>query len=137
MNKRCKNKTNPQKVAKGWSNIFEEAAWLEGWVKAGYGWAATHFANRHRLSENSCGSNLIVIDIDGDTTLGRFWQTDTARNWCLALLIHRLVILKQEHRFRALFPLERELQTVSEHRGAYWLVVNRLLADLGFDQLQR
>ena len=135
MNKRCKNKTNPQKVAKGWSNIFEEASWLEGWVKAGYGWAATHFANRHRLSENSCGSNLIVIDIDGDTTLARFWQTDTARQWCLATYTSSSHT-EQEHRFRALFPLERELQTVSEHRGAYWLVVNRLLADLGFDRLK-
>ena len=80
---------------------------------------------RHRLTENSCGSNVIVIDIDGDTTLARFWQTDTARNWCLATYTSSSHT-EEEHRFRALFPLERELQTVSEHRGAYWLIVNRL-----------
>ena len=43
VNKNCKNKTNPQKVAKGWLNIYEDVEWLEGWVKAGYGWTATHF----------------------------------------------------------------------------------------------
>ena len=135
VHKKCKNKTNPQKVAKGWSNILEDVEWLEGWVKSGYGWAATHFAGRHRLTENSCGSNVIVIDIDGDTTLARFWQTDTARNWCLATYTSSSHT-EEEHRFRALFPLERELQTVSEHRGAYWLIVNRLLADLSLDRLK-
>ena len=135
VHKGCKNKTNPQKVAKGWLNIYEDINWLEGWVKAGYGWCATHFVERHRLTEHSCGSNVIVIDIDGDTTLARFWHTDTARQWCAATYTsssHTEV----EHRFRALFPLEKELQSVSEHRGAYWLVVNRLLADLGFDKLK-
>ncbi len=131
----CKNKTNPQKVAKGWLNINEDVQWLEGWVKAGFGWCSTHFAGRHRLTENSCGSNVIVIDIDGDTTLARFWQTDTARAWCSATYTSSSHT-EQEHRFRALFPLGRELQTVSEHRGAYWLVVNRLLADLSLERLK-
>ena len=131
----CKNKTNPQKVAKGWLNINEDVHWLEGWVKAGFGWCSTHFADRHRLTENSCGSNVIVIDIDGDTTLARFWQTDTARAWCSATYTSSSHT-EEEHRFRALFPLGRELQTVSEHRGAYWLVVNRLLADLGLERLK-
>ncbi len=131
----CKNKTNPQKVAKGWLNINEDVQWLEGWVKAGFGWCSTHFADRHRLTENSCGSNVIVIDIDGDTTLARFWQTDTARAWCSATYTSSSHT-EEEHRFRALFPLGRELQTVSEHRGAYWLVVNRLLADLGLERLK-
>ena len=135
VNKNCKNKTNPQKVAKGWLNINEDIHWLEGWVKAGYGWCATWFADRHRLTENSCGSNVIVIDIDGDTTLARFWATDTARMWCAATYTSSSHT-KEEHRFRALFPLGRELQTVSEHKGAYWLVVNRLLADLGFERLK-
>jgi len=135
VHKGCKNKTNPQKVAKDWLNIYEDINWLEGWVKAGYGWCATHFAERHRLTEHSCGSNVIVIDIDGDTTLARFWQTDTARQWCAATYTSSSHT-EAEHRFRALFPLEKELQSVSEHRGAYWLVVNRLLADLGFDKLK-
>ena len=135
VHKDCKNKTNPQKVAKGWLNINEDVQWLEGWVKAGFGWCSTHFAGRHRLTENSCGSNVIVIDIDGDTTLARFWQTDTARAWCSATYTSSSHT-EEEHRFRALFPLGRELQTVSEHRGAYWLVVNRLLADLGLERLK-
>ncbi len=135
MHKGCKNKTNPQKVAKGWLNITEEITWLEGWVKAGYGWCSTWFVDRHRLTENSCGSNCIVIDIDGDTTIARFWQTDTARNWCAATYTSSSHT-EEEHRFRALFPLEKVLQTVSEHRGVYWLIVNRLLADLGFERLK-
>ena len=53
---------------------------LKAGLKQGMDGAATHFAGRHRLTENSCGSNVIVIDIDGDTTLARFWQTDTARH---------------------------------------------------------
>ena len=109
--------------------------WLEGWVKAGYGWCATWFADKHRLTENSSGSNIIVIDIDGDTTLARFWQTDTARQWCGATYTSSSHT-EQEHRFRAIFYLERELTSVSEHRGAYWLIVNRLLADLGFERLK-
>ena len=32
--------------------------------------------------------------------------------------------------------LERTLDTLAEHKGAYWLVVNRLLADLGFETLK-
>ena len=135
VNKGCKNKTNPQKVAKGWLNINEDVQWLEGWVRAGYGWCATWFADKHRLTENSSGSNIIVIDIDGDTTLERFWQTDTARQWCAATYTSSSHT-EQEHRFRAIFYLERELNTVSEHRGAYWLIVNRLLADLGFERLK-
>ena len=135
VNKGCKNKTNPQKVAKGWLNISEDIHWLEGWVKAGYGWCATWFADKHRLTENSRGSNVVVIDIDGDTTLGRFWQSDTARQWCAATYTSSSHT-EEEHRFRAVFLLERELATVSEHRGAYWLIVNRLLADLGFESLK-
>ena len=135
VNKGCINKTNPQKVSKGWLNIQEDITWLEGWVKAGYGWCSTHFRDRHRLTENSCGSNLIVIDIDGDTTLARFWATDTARQWCVATYTSSSHS-EQEHRFRALFPLAIELETVAQHRGAYWLVVNRLIADLGLDTLK-
>ena len=135
VNRNCKNKTNARKVATGWSNIEESLEWLQGWVCAGYGWCATHFYDRHRKAENARGSNLIVIDIDGDTTLGRFWQTDTARNWCVATYTSASHT-EQENRFRALFPLERTLDTLAEHKGAYWLVVNRLLADLGFETLK-
>ncbi len=135
VNRNCKNKTNARKVASGWSNIEESLEWLEGWVCAGYGWCATHFYERHRKQENARGSNLIVIDIDGDTTLGRFWQTDTARNWCIATYTSASHT-EQENRFRALFPLERSIETIAEHKGAYWLVVNRLLADLGFESLK-
>ena len=67
VNKNCVNKTNAHKVAQGWLNINEDLAWLQGWVTAGYGWCATHFVDRYRLADNSRGSNVVVIDIDGDT----------------------------------------------------------------------
>ena len=74
--------------------------------------------------DNAAGSNVVVIDFDGDTTLARFWQTDTARAWCAATYTS-FSHSEQEHRFRAIFPLERELRSTAEHRGAYWLIVNR------------
>ena len=135
VNKGCINKTNPQKVASGWLNIHETLEWLQGWVGAGYGWCATHFADRYRLSDNCRGSNIIVLDIDGDMTLEEFWSAPTAQQWCSATYTsssHTDVV----HRFRAIFPLQRTLDTVAEHRGAYWLVVDRLMADLGRDKLQ-
>ena len=135
VNKNCVNKSNAQKVATGWSNIFEDIEWLMGWVGRGYGWCATHFIERHRRSENCYGSNLIVIDFDGDTTLEKFWSTDTANNWCGATYTsasHK----DTEHRFRALFPLEIELNSTGQHRAAYWLIVNRLLVELGLDTLK-
>jgi len=134
VNKKCLNKQNPQKVADGWLNINEDLRWLEGWVTAGYGWCATHFANRYRLTENSRGSNLIVLDIDGDTTLDAFWATHTAKTWC-ACTYTSSSHSETEHRFRALFPLSMEMQTIGQHKGAYWLIVNRLLADLGLEKL--
>lgn len=135
VNKNCLNKENPQLVAKGWKNIFVDVEWLLNWVAAGYGWCATHFHERHRKSDNAAGSNLIVIDFDGDTTLDRFWETTTAKEWCIATYTSASHS-DREHRFRALFPLEKDLETTTQHRGAYWLIVNRLLADLGIDELK-
>ena len=132
VNKQCKNKqTQP---AYDWQNIYESLAWLQGWVSAGYGWVATHFIDRHRKADNAFGSNLVVIDIDGDTTLDAFWATDTAKTWCVATYTSSSHT-ETEHRFRALFPLALELKSTSQHRGAYWLIVNRLLADLGIESL--
>ena len=39
------------------------------------------------------------------------------------------------NRFRAIFPLQKELPSTAEHRGAYWLIVNRLLAELELTEL--
>ena len=100
VNKQCKNKqTQP---AYDWQNIYESLAWLQGWVSAGYGWVATHFIDRHRKADNAFGSNLVVIDIDGDTTLDAFWATDTAKTWCVATYTSSSHT-DTEHRFRALF----------------------------------
>ena len=134
VHKSCRNKANPQKVAKGWSNIYEDINWLLGWVQAGYGWTSTHFRDRHRKAENACGSNMVVIDFDGDTTLEKFWDTQTAKDWCVATYTSSSHT-PAAHRFRALFPLEKELTSPSQHRGAYWLIVNRLLQELGLEQL--
>ena len=134
VHKNCKNKTNPQKVAKGWSNIVEDLNWLEGWVRAGYGWCSTHFHQRHRKSENASGSNMIVVDIDGDTTLDAFWATDTAKAWCAATYTSASHS-PEEHRFRALFPLAIPLTSINQHKGAYWLIADRLVAELGIKSL--
>ena len=110
VNKACKNKQS--QPARDWLNIAEDLDWLLGWVAKGYGWTATHFRGRHRKAENASGSNMVVIDFDGDTTLGRFWQTNTARTWCAATYTSSSHT-EQEHRFRALFPLGMELQSTS------------------------
>tara|TARA_R100001224_G_scaffold113906_1_gene102128 strand:+ start:8732 stop:10957 length:2226 start_codon:yes stop_codon:yes gene_type:complete len=133
VNKSCKNKQS--KPARGWQNIVEDLEWLLGWVEHGYGWCSTHFVDRHRKADNAVGSNMVVIDIDGDTTLARFWSTDTARAWCAATYTsasHK----EDEHRFRALFPLGKKLMSSAEHRGAYFLIVNRLLTELGIESLK-
>ena len=56
VNKACKNKES--QPAYDWLNINESLEWLQGWVSAGYGWCATHFAGRHRRQDNAVGSNL-------------------------------------------------------------------------------
>jgi len=132
VHKSCKNKQS--KPARDWQNILEDLDWLLGWVQNGYGWCATHFQARHRKADNSAGSNMVVIDFDGDTTLARFWSTDTARHWCAATYTSASHS-ETEHRFRALFPLGKELHSTAEHKGAYWLIVNRLLAELKLDEL--
>jgi predicted P-loop ATPase len=133
VHKDCRNKE--KQPAQGWLNIEESLNWLQGWVGAGYGWCATHFVGRHRRVDNASGSNLVVVDIDGDTTLDAFWATDTARNWCVATYT-TASHTEAEHRFRALFPLGLQLQSTSQHRGAYWLVVNRLFADLRIETIK-
>ena len=118
VNKNCQNKVGPELVARGWSNVLVSVEWLLGWVGAGYGWCATHFRNKHRLADNAAGSNLVVIDFDGDTTLDAFWDTTTAKEWCLATYTSASHS-DAEHRFRALFFLEKGLDTTPQHRGAY------------------
>ena len=132
VHKQTQNKS--QKPAHDWLNIQEELEWLLGWVSNGYAWCGTHFQQRHRLAANASGTNMVVIDIDGDTTLGRFWTTDTATAWCAATYTSNSHS-EEEHRFRALFILEQELHSTNQHRGAYWLIVNRLLAELSLEQL--
>ncbi len=132
VHKSCKNKEN--QPARNWQNIEETLDWLLGWVEHGYGWCSTHFHDRHRRADNAAGSSMVVIDIDGDTTLARFWNTDTARIWCAATYTSSSHS-EQEHRFRALFPLGKELTHPMEHKGAYWLIVNRLLAELELEKL--
>ena len=137
-NKRCINKTNPQQTADGWLNHRVDIPWLLEWVKKGYGWCACFFIDRYRKGDNVCwknGTNIVVVDFDGDARLEQFWQTRTARNWCVATYTsasHE----DDDHRFRALFPLAKVLHSEAEHRGAYWLVVNQLAPELGLAELK-
>ena len=34
-----------------------------------------------------------------------------------------------------MFPLGKQLDTTAEHKGAYWLIVNRLLQELQLEEL--
>ena len=115
VHKGCKNKT--QKPATDWQRVKEDITWLLGFVSKGYGWCATHFEDRHRKADNARGSNLVVVDLDGDTTLEDFWETETAQQWCAATYT-TASHSASEHRFRALFPLELELGTTGQHQGA-------------------
>ena len=105
------------------------------WVAAGHCWCATHFIDRYRKSDNVDGSNMIVIDFDGDTSLHTFWATTTAQQWCVATYTSASHT-ETKNRFRAIFPLEKELASPGQHKGAYWLIVNRLLAELQLDKLE-
>ena len=102
-----------------------------GWVAAGYGWCATHATG---IVKWNAGSNMVVVDFDGDTTLGRFWQTNTARDWCIATYTSSSHT-EQENRFRAIFPLELELKTPAQHKGAL-ASSQRLLAELELPELK-
>ena len=137
-NKSCINKTNPQQTANGWRNHQVDIPWLLEWVKQGYGWCACFFIDRYRKGDNVCwknGTNLVVVDFDGDARLEQFWETQTARDWCAATYTSSSHSHEQ-HRFRALFPLAKLLHSEAEHRGAYWLVVNRLAQELGLAELK-
>ena len=133
VNKECKNKENPN-VAQNWKNVLVDLDWLMGWVQAGYAWCATHFVDRHRKADKASGSNVVVIDFDGDCKLQDFWSADTAKQWCAATYTS-CSHTEGEHRFRAIFPLGKELINTAQHRGAYWLIVDRLLAELELEKL--
>ena len=120
------------KPAHGWSPQAATLQFLMKWVAAGHAWCATHFTHRHRLAENARGSNLVVVDVDGDTTLDDFWNTPTALSWCAATYTS-FSHTDEAHRFRALFPLGHELNSAAQHKAAYFLVANRLMADLGLE----
>ena len=85
VNKGCFNKENVTDTASGWLNINESLEWLKGWVSSGYGWTATHFIDRYRKSTNARGSNLVVVDIDGDVTIDQFLAAPTVQQWCGAI----------------------------------------------------
>ncbi len=123
------------KPSQGWSPQLAELKFLMKWVEAGHGWCATHFVDRHRLADNARGSNVVVVDIDGDTTLDNFWSAQTALNWCAATYTS-CSHTEESHRFRALFPLGHDLQSPAQHKAAYHFIVSRLLADLGIERLK-
>ena len=76
-----------------------------------------------------------MLDIDGDTTLDAFWATTTAKTWCAATYTSSSHT-DTKHRFRAIFPLALEMETIGQHKGAYWLIVDRLMIELGIDKLE-
>ena len=121
--------------AYGWLNIAEDLDYLLAWVKAGHAWCATWFADKHRATDNSDGSNVVAVDIDGDCTLEAFWQTHFAKTYCAATYTS-CSHSEESHRFRAIFLLESQLETPPAHKAAYFFVVNQLLPDLGLEKLK-
>ena len=137
VNKNCVDKTDANKAAEGWKHHEVDLPWLENWVTKGFGWCACWFVNRYRKEDNFCakaGTNLVVLDIDGDTTLEAFWSTNAAKNWCAATYTTKSHT-DSKHRFRALFPLEKNLHSLREHACAYQLIIDQLLPDLGLEKL--
>lgn len=137
VNKNCVDKTDANKATEGWKHHEVDLPWLQNWVTKGYGWCACWFVNRYRKEDNFCakaGTNLVVLDIDGDTTLEAFWATNAAKNWCAATYT-TTSHTDGEHRFRALFPLEKNLHSLTEHACAYQLIIDQLLPDLGLEKL--
>ena len=109
--------------------------WAVGVVQHGYGCGSAPCRDRPSGADTSAGSKMVGIDFDGDTTLEKVWATTTAKDWCIATYTSASHTEK-EHRFRALFALGADLETTMQHRGAYWLIVNRLLAELELRELK-
>ena len=136
VHKGCHNKTNPELVASGWLNVLVDIEWLKQWVSHGWGWMSVHLNDdRYRLLSNCISSNMVVMDLDGDCTLERFWSTQVAKDWC-ALTYTSASHSNQEHRFRALFPLGLTMKSKSQHKATYHFIVNRLLLELQLDSLK-
>lgn len=78
----------------------------------GYHWCNHHFKNNHRLEENAIvGFNIIVLDIDGDTTL------DTAHELLKEIKFMTYTTKRhtdEENRFRLIIPINYYLELDSE-----------------------
>ena len=136
LNPNCRNKESPEATNTGWHNVECDLDYLLTWVGKGLAWAATHFADHYRSGQNAYGSNLIVIDVDGDTTLEAFQSTITARQYCYATYTSCSHNPEGEHRFRAIFKMEYKLESTLEHRSAYQWLSERMCSDLGIERFE-
>ena len=133
LNPNCKNKQSPESTNTGWSNVECTLNYLMDWVGKGLAWSGTHFSGRYRSSDNSYGSNLIVIDVDGDVTLDRFHLSPLVQAYCLATYTSCSHNPNGEHRFRALFQMEDTLESSASHRAAYRTLTTKLCSELGIE----
>ena len=133
LNKRGRNKANPQLLATGWKNSFYTPKELAEWIGQGYAWAGTHFQSGKRSASNARGSNCIVFDFDGELQLQHFWTSPTARAWC-AFTYTSASSTDAVNRFRAVFPLAgAPLATAWEHRTFYQFIALKLASELSFE----
>jgi hypothetical protein len=94
-------------------------------VQAGKAWAGCHFEGGKRNASNAGASNLIVLDIDGDTSLEDFWAISFVERHCLLTYTSCSHNPDGEHRFRALFCCEQHDQP-GLHQAIYRQVVDSI-----------
>lgn len=94
-------------------------------VQAGKAWAGCHFEGGKRNASNAGASNLIVLDIDGDTSLEDFWAISFVERHCLLTYTSCSHNPEGEHRFRALFRCEQHDQS-GLHQAIYRQVVDSI-----------
>lgn len=133
VNSNGKNKQHPQRLAKGWKNVWMTADELSKWIMQGYSWCATHFVRGHRCAANARGSNVIVFDFDGEVQLADFWATDVAKEWC-SFTYTSASSTDQVNRFRAVFQLGGPaINTAWDHKCIYKFIADRVAKELAIE----
>ena len=82
---------------------------------------------------------LVAILLSSTSMAIRHWMPSGLRLLLVSgasLPTRRLVIPKRSTGSVPCSPWRLTLDTTAQHRGAYWLVVNRLLAELGIEELK-
>jgi hypothetical protein len=125
-----RNKTPTEHFGKveassAWRPVSISALELIDHISAGKAWVGCHLGGS-RSEANAGASNLIVLDIDGDLSIGAFWAKPLVQRCCLFTATscsHNA----SEHRFRAVFRCD-EHDNPRLHKAIYhhWLAALNL-----------